>query len=99
MSREETKEIVRRVLTTSISSRDNDEELMLHVWNTELDQQGRDILHTGAMDLCLKLVSGNLSKPDSITRYRRLLQAKDINLRGDNWSKRHDMMKIWNALK
>lgn len=80
------KNIVRRILTDIPETRDNDRLLMVEVWKME----SPSLMAFGyASDFTDNLIKGRFSCPKSIARARALIQAKEVELRGETYGYRH----------
>ena len=82
------KEIVRLILKTLKSTRDDDNALLAAVWGSEISFA--DPYYDDNWDGFLEFMQdGNLSSPESIVRVRRKLQEQHPELRGEKWKARH----------
>lgn len=79
------KKAVAEVLQSDIESRDDDNVLMLRVW----EKQGLKP-ETRFSSFKKKIESRDIAMPKSIERARRELQSKHIILRGDKYAERHN---------
>ena len=75
---EKVDDIVTRILTTHVETKDNDKLLILKVWADKNPSLRGEFLKDGFPD------------PATITRSRRKLQQKHFYLRGHSWEARHN---------
>jgi len=81
---------IKELLTEKPTLRDNDNKLVANIWWECLGGYADSL---SAYDLLKKLADGKLPSSDGITRCRRKLQEKNINLRGELWHKRHNLQE------
>ena len=79
--------IVKHVLEKTPQSRDDDQVLYSHV----LAEFNFNIFKEPAWNLITKISKKQLPSVDSVTRVRRMLQERHIELRGELWSVRHGL--------
>ena len=82
------KEQVTNILTRSPKSRNDNAILYFHVLKQFYNVDLREI---SAFDIFARAGEKTLPSYDSITRTSRILQEKNPELRGTEWSKRHKM--------
>ncbi len=80
--------LVLSVLKTNIKSRDDDNVLLLAIWDI---QANKEVSHTEFKELLLK---GDLSIPATIVRVRRKIQLRYPELRGDLYYERQKSDRI-----
>ncbi len=85
-------EIVKEILIADDHSRDNDELLMINVWNKQSSKISNK--HYSFEDFSISFANGDLFKSESITRARRKLQEIHPELRGESYKARHDHSEI-----
>lgn len=83
------KPTVEKVLLNDFESRDDDNLLLLKIW--EIQSLGQI---NNYEDFKIMLLSGKLAIPDSITRCRRKLQEHNIELRGKSYEARKNQEKL-----
>jgi len=83
MKNKKLREHIHEGLLHNVYLRDSDHKLVAWVWREEIKEHwGDDIINLLNMD--------KLTNWESISRCRRLLQAENEELRGDNWKERHE---------
>ena len=86
---------VAKILKKNVKSRDDDNLLMCLVWESQKIKP-----YTRFTAFKRNLVKGNFATPETITRCRRKLQEKHVELRGDNYAERHnEEEKVRNQIK
>lgn len=80
-------EIVRTILQTKESARDND----IILWAEYLKAKGIDLKETSAHTLLKYLLEQRYAGYDTVSRLRRKLQEEDAGLRGEKWDDRQKM--------
>ena len=91
-----TKERVRRVLSEFPETRDNDNLLVVHIWNAESNLDRDDKL-SKFIDL---FVQDKLTKTESVRRVRQKLQELHPELRGKIYKgKQHEAIHVREQLK
>jgi len=78
--------VVRKILTESEASRDDDNLLLLKVWATQ-DKRLRDKSHS-FVGFSRDFLSGSYASIESVTRSRRKIQEGTPELRGKNYLNR-----------
>ena len=76
--------IVANILKNNLKSRDDDNELILNVWEYQSDSEAKTYSFLKTL-----LEDDILSTPETITRTRRKLQEKHPELRGELYEARH----------
>tara|TARA_R110000744_G_scaffold148263_2_gene261280 strand:+ start:355 stop:690 length:336 start_codon:yes stop_codon:yes gene_type:complete len=84
------KDIVLSLLQKQIHLRDNDFKLLANVWHKHITNLGIDAKNYTAYDLLLMLADGKLPNSESVRRIRQKLQEEFKDLRGTNYTKRHN---------
>ena len=80
---------VRRILTDTPLTRDNDKLLTINYWMTELGLHHNKYLKTFEfMEFCILYSTDKLTDAQTITRARRQLQMKNPELRGEKYKAR-----------
>jgi len=89
------KPIVLEILKTNLESRDDDNILILNVWEKQFKIETKKIDEfNNYIEFKHLLLNGRLSPPESITRSRRKLQEDNIELRGKLYDERQKQEKI-----
>lgn len=78
------KPLVAKTLKNDLPSRDDDDILYTATW-----EQQADLSELSYLQFKSKLILGELSTPETISRSRRLLQEKHVELRGEKYEPRH----------
>jgi len=81
-------EIVKKILTTDIDSRDNDELLIIKVWKKQNPKASDPRYYFS--QFTVDFITGQFSKPESIRRSRQRLQELNPELRGRFYKHRHE---------
>tara|TARA_R110000822_G_scaffold66746_10_gene162847 strand:- start:797 stop:1105 length:309 start_codon:yes stop_codon:yes gene_type:complete len=85
---EKVDDIVTRILTTHVETKDNDKLLILKVWaDKNPSLRGEAFLFR---TFALEFLKDGFPDPATITRSRRKLQQKHFYLRGHSWEARHN---------
>lgn len=84
--------LVTSVLKTDVKSRDDDNILLLAVWDIQALNSNKDI--RSYSDFREMLLNGDLAVPSTIIRTRRRLQVKHPELRGDMYEERQKSDRI-----
>jgi hypothetical protein len=84
------KDIVLSLLKKQIHLRDNDFKLLANVWHKHITNLGIDSKNYTAHNLLLMLAEGKLPNSESVRRIRQKLQEEFKDLRGTNYTKRHN---------
>lgn len=79
------KPMVLKVLQENAESRDDDNLLILCVWEKQAEKEICEFSELKTM-----LISNRLSTPSSIVRSRRSIQLKNVSLRGLLYAERHN---------
>jgi hypothetical protein len=77
-------ELIRTLLEMDETCKDDDMELIAKVWASETS----DSFYITGLDFLLRVMSSEVSSPESIRRRRQLLQAKYPELRGTKYEER-----------
>lgn len=81
---------VRDYLKTSMECRESDEVLCAAIWRSQINKmQGMNLYSFISLYEHKKVATAG-----SITRVRRLLQEQNPELRGSNWTKRHEQEQV-----
>jgi hypothetical protein len=85
--------VVKQLLETYPTYRDNDRKLVAHVWMMQVGGY-RNMAYINLHSFMQQWVADDeIVMPDTVTRARRKIQQEYPHLRGENYSKRH-MEKI-----
>ena len=79
---------VRRILTDTPITRDNDKKLTAIYWYWELQMADTDWLKLSTKDFLAIYAGEGLTDAQTITRARRLLQMREPQLRGEKYKAR-----------
>jgi len=82
------KDKVKLLLVEHPSTKDNDNELVCWFWYYESKNENKDF---SFRDFLTEYKNNNYTNSDNITRVRRKLQEKEINLRGKTYNKRQNI--------
>ena len=82
------KDKVKLLLVEHPSTKDNDNELVCWFWYYESKNESKDF---SFRDFLTEYKNNNYTNSDNITRVRRKLQEKEINLRGKTYNKRQNI--------
>jgi len=77
--------LVKDIMVKYPSTKDNDELLLIKVW----EYQNPGVFRKNFSYFALEFVSGLYAKVESVTRARRKLQELDPSLRGKAYNQRH----------
>ena len=83
---------VKQILETSPATRENDHTLVAHYWASETIHEGPLRIESAKVFLQL-LATGILTKYSSISRARRKIQEKHVDLRGKSYNIRQNKAK------
>lgn len=84
--------VVASVLRNDFKSRDDDNILLLAVWDVQALNSKKDI--RSYSDFREMLLNGDLAVPSTVIRTRRRLQVKHPELRGDMYEERQKSDRI-----
>lgn len=81
--------VVKKLLETFPTYRDNDRKLVAHIWMIQMG--GQVAMSNIDMYSFMRqwIDNEDIFNPDTITRARRKLQQEYAHLRGENYNKRH----------
>jgi len=80
-----TKEIVRELLKTKPSLKDDDNRLTTHIWFRELQELGIDPHNTPITEFLKKYADNKITVAPTLTRIRRKLQEEEPEFRGEKY--------------
>lgn len=95
-------DFIKKLLLTNEDAKDNYVKVVVYVWCYELglrDFSGKKVMfdfmrNVTFLDFVLKLLSGSLSKPESIRRTWQKLLEEFPQLRGKGYEKRHKKQEV-----